>query len=187
MKPWRSRHPMEETPPLKIICPHCKRKADKPAGTVNRARQIGAPIYCSRLCSGLGRRKWKSPAQKKEAKATYDAIRRAKLFRRIKAEKAEYHKRTYDSKAAAEKRRLTMPRHVEYCRQPKYKAYKAEYDRRRRAAEYGEFAEAYTLMLSIDRAVNARMSDYEVRVANGTINKTQQRKRAYATLISSSA
>jgi len=39
---------------------------------------------------------------------------------------------------AAKARKVRMPLHIEYCRQPAYKAWKREYDRRHRAAEFGE-------------------------------------------------
>lgn len=164
-----------------IVCAYrlCRAVSEKPAGAVNRARLSGAPIYCSRLCAGLGRRKHKTKDQKVAEKAAYDRKRRELRREELKAEKAAYHKRTYDPVKAAEHRKTRMPYHVEYCRRPEVKAKKVAYDRERRAQEYGPFADAYKLLLQIDNEVNSRMSDYDVRIVNGTINKRQKRKRKH--------
>jgi hypothetical protein len=61
----------------------------------------------------------------KAAKAAYDKLYRAKNFKRIQANHAAYFQRTYDPAEAAKTRKLRMPRHVEYCRQPRYRRYKA--------------------------------------------------------------
>ena len=79
----------------------------------------------------------------KKEKAAYDREYRKKNLAWIKAKKADYFQRTYDPVKAAKERKKRMPEHVEYCRQPKYRAYKRKYDRKRRASKFGEFAEAY--------------------------------------------
>lgn len=164
---------------LRFRCAHCGAKTAKPAGAVNRARAIGAPLYCNKKCAGLGRRKHKTKAQRVAEKAAYDREYRAKNLDRLKAEKRAYFQRTYDPVAAAAYRKKRMPRHVEYCRRPEYRKWKSGYDRRYRAREFGPFADCYLLLLDIDREVNSRMSDYDVRCANGTINKRLKRKREY--------
>lgn len=163
---------------MKIACAHCGKKSDKPAGQVNRARSAGLNLYCNRRCSGLGRRKGLTKAEKREAKRLYDIEYRAKNLETILERKKEYHKRTYDPVEAAKVRKVRMPYHVEYCRQPAYRAKKREYDRKHRAAEFGEFAEAYMLTIDLNREIKGRTTNEQIKWQNGTANKTQSRKRA---------
>jgi hypothetical protein len=162
---------------LKYRCAHCGKEADKPAGHVNRARANGMRLFCGRKCFGLDRRKHKTVAQKKEEKRLYDIEYRAKNLEAIKAKKKAYFQRTYDRKAAAEYRKQRMHLHVEYCRRPEYKAWKREYDRKYRAKEFGDFAEAYMLTLDLNREIKERTSRHEVKYQNGATNKAQRRKR----------
>lgn len=166
---------------LPITCASCSKHGTKPAGAVNRARRIGAPLYCDKVCAGLGRRKpEKTKAQRIEEKRLYDASRRKKLRARLKAEKAAYYATHFDRDKERAYRKAHKEQHNEYCRRPEYRAYKTLYDLDRRAAEYGEFAEAYKLVLEVDREIKSRMSRYEIYAANGTINKKLQRTRLYA-------
>ena len=164
-----------------ISCAQCGRQALKEAGGVNRARRQGMNLYCGRHCAGLSRRSEveKTDDQKRAEKAAYDAEYRARNAEWIKARKAEHHTSTYDPVSAAVARKKRLPQHVEYCRRPEYRAYKKAYDLQRRADEYGGFAESYILLLAVDKEVNARMSDYDVRIANGTLNKRLKRRREY--------
>lgn len=163
---------------MRIICPHCDKKVEKPTSAVNRARLAGAPIYCGRKCAGKGRRTHKTKVQKRAEKSAYDAVYRAKNLKLIKASKALYFKKTYDPVKAAKERKKNMSRHVEYCRRPEYRSYKRAYDSRYRAnKDYGPFADSFLILLDIDKEVNSRMSDYDVRIANGTINKKLTRRR----------
>lgn len=143
----------------------------------NRARKAGLNLYCNRRCSGLGRRMGKTKAQRVAEKRAYDAEYRAKNREMLKAKKHEYFRRSYDPVAAAEVRKARMPYHVEYCRQPAYKAKKREYDRKHRAAEFGEFAEAYMLTIDLNREIKGRMTNEEIKWQSGTANKAQFRKR----------
>jgi hypothetical protein len=109
---------------------------------------------------------------------------RDKHKERLKKEKAERFKRTYDPEKARIERKKTMDGHVEYCRHPEYKAYKREYDRRYRAREdYREFWESFLLIQDLDREVHSRMTDYEIRQINETNCKIQKRRRDYERLI----
>jgi hypothetical protein len=165
---------------MKIRCAHCRKPSDKRSCDVRRAREAGLNIYCNRHCAGLGRRSDKTKAQKVAEKREYDAAYRQKNLTTLKAKKREYFKRTYDPVKAAVERKKRMPRHVEYCRRPEYKAWKREYDRRYRAAEFGEFAEAYMLTIDLNREIKGRMTNEEIAHSNGTQNKTQRRRRASA-------
>jgi hypothetical protein len=102
---------------------------------------------------------------KREAKAAYDRIYRAKNIERITAQKAAYFQRTYDPATAAVVRKKRMPYHVEYCRRPDYRKKKAAYDRRREAAEYGEFAECRDILKALVKEIKRQEPDRMVRYA----------------------
>lgn len=166
---------------MQIACSHCGKTAEKSAGAVNRARKAGLAIYCNRACSGLGRRKHKSKAQKVEEKRLYDMEYRRKNRAMLKAKKAEYFQATYDPEVARIERRKRAAFHAEYCRRPEYREWKREYDRRYRAEkEYGEFADCFLLVMDIRAECLSQQSDYEIRLAKGRVALTQQRKRDYA-------
>ena len=95
----------------------------------------------------------------KAEKAAYDREYRKKNLAWIKAKKAAYFQRTYDPVKAAKERKKTMPKHVEYCRQPWYKAYKREYDKQRRAGRFGEFKEAYEALLLLKKEIKKQQPD----------------------------
>lgn len=162
---------------MRFVCAHCGNACEKSAGEVNRARSASLNLYCDRRCSGLGRRKHKTKAQRIEEKRLYDAAYRAKNLSRIKAKKAAYFRATYDPEKARVERKKTMPRHVEYCRRPEYKRQKSEYDRQRRTQEYGAFAEAYQLTIELNREIKGRMTNEQIKWENQTANKTQKRRR----------
>lgn len=152
-------------------------------GEINRAQKTGRPIYCGKICAGMKRQDEKTAEQKKEEKRIYDKKRREKYKDRIKAEKAAYFKRTYDPVEAAVKRKERMPKHVEYCQRPEYKAWKAEYDRKYLARkQFGEFWEAALALRSIEQEISERISETDLAVQKGTLNKSQTRKREYERL-----
>lgn len=169
---------------MKVTCPQCHNFFDAEVGRVNRAAKIGAPLYCGRVCMGLARRLKNPPTdeQHRAAKSAYDAKRRNGPKREeILAKKREHYYSNHEriNAALAEYRKSHMDRHVEYCRQPEYRAKKSVYDRRRRATmNFGEFAEAAFLLDDIEREIAERASKYEIYLTNGTLNKAQQRRRA---------
>lgn len=163
---------------MKIKCAHCRKTTDKPPGAVNRSRAAGRPLFCGRRCFGLDRRQHKTKAQKRAEKRAYDAQYRADNLAMLKAKKRAYHKATYDPAKARVVRKKRMPLHVLYCRRPEYKRWKHGYDRRYRSKRlYGPFAEAAMLAVDLNREVKSRITDYEIRSQNGTLNKTQSRRR----------
>lgn len=166
---------------VRIICAYCGCEAWKAAGRVNRSKAIGAPLYCGRECSANARRQHKTIAQRKAEKAAYDLARRNGPKRDvILAAKREHHKKTYDPAAAAVYRQKRMPYHVEYCRRPEYREKKKAYDHVYNAKrDYGPLWEIQLLTLDIRAAALERQSDYEIRLAKGTLGKSQKRKRAY--------
>ena len=163
---------------VKFTCAWCGALSWTSPGAFNRAQKINAPLYCDRECAGMGRRKGKTTAQLKEEKRAYDIAYRAKNQALLKKKKRRYHLATYDPEKAAVVRRANMPRHVEYCRRPEYRAYKNEYDRNKRAAEYGPLAEAYKLSLTLQREIRSRIAAKESRIENGTFNKARERRRS---------
>ena len=162
---------------MKFKCAHCGKSGDKPTGEINRAKSAGLRIYCDRRCSGLGRRNGKTKAQRVEEKRLYDLAYRAKNLVLLKEKKRAYFKRTYDPVKAAIDRKKRMPRHVEYCRRPEYRRWKSEYNREHRAKEYGDFAEAYRLVIDLNREIKGRASNAQIKWENGTTNKVIKRRR----------
>lgn len=166
---------------IKFKCAHCGNMNQTWPSAFNRARREGANLYCDKVCSGLGRRKGKTKIQLKAEKASYDVQYRIDNLDKIRTDKAARHKRIYDPVQAAIERKEKMPRHVEYCRQPEYRAWKQGYDKSYRAIrEYGPFADAFLTLQTVEAEIKTRATDYEIRMANETINKITKRKRQYA-------
>lgn len=152
-------------------CSYCGEPARKPHKGCTQS-------FCSRRCCTLSRRQYVPKAVRVAEKAAYDRQYREKNREMLKAKKRAYFQRTYDPVKAAVVRKKRMPLHVAYCRQPRYKAYKKAYDQKRRDSQYGPFAEAARLAINLNRAVKERMSPYEIRIANQTLNKRQARHRS---------
>lgn len=171
---------------VKVICAHCGNECQKETGHVNRSRKKGSPLFCSRDCSGARRRLNRSADEKKALKAEYDRRRRAELADELRAKKREayYERLARDPQGlrAAQKamRQKRKAAHVEYCRRPEYKVWKREYDRHHRAGKfYGPFAEAFLVLKDLENEIASRATHYEIYSENGTLNKTQRRKRDY--------
>ena len=174
---------------MKCICPQCSVVFDAKAGRVNRAKSINAPLYCGRVCSGLARRSKveKTQEQKRAEKAEYDRNRRAKIGIALAEQKREWYRENRDRllPKMAEYRKIRMPKHVEYCRRPEYKAYKHEYDMLRNESEYGDFAETWRLLQEVEKEIRSQASAYERRVANGYYLRSAQKRRRELCLIKS--
>ena len=172
-----------------INCAWCNRLTYLESGAINRARSANRPLYCGRECFGLSRRneetRNKPEAQKKAEKAAYDREYKNLNAEWLKERRREYFKATYDPAKAAAERKPKMAKHVEYCRQPEYRVKKSAYDLKRRAGEFGEFADAYMLLSDIEREISERASKYEIYSANGTLNKALQRRKDYGKAFSS--
>lgn len=165
---------------LRLITCACGHPAMRPTGEINRAERRGWPLWCSQACAGLARRIERTDEERRQIKAAYDAQRRVELADEIRAKKRAYHLRTYDPAKAAEERQKRMPRHVEYCRRPEYRKWKADYDRKHLAAkQYGPFAEAALILRDIETEVLSRIDRTEIARQNGTLNKKQSRRRDY--------
>lgn len=169
---------------IEMTCPQCRRIFETRTAHVNRAAKIGAPLYCGRVCAGLARRLKNPPTdeERRAAKSAYDAKRRNGPQRaEILAKKMQHYYENHDRIKAehAVYRAAHMDRHVEYCRQPEYRAKKSDYDRKRRAEiQFGDFSEAALLLSDIEREISERATKYEIYLTNGTINKALRRRRA---------
>lgn len=161
---------------IKCTCHHCKKDFEKQVSDYNVSIRLGINIYCSRECSGLGRRHNKTKDQKKEEKRLYDHEYRAKNLETIKARKKEYFKRTYDPVQAAIDRKPRIKAHIERLRNPKYRAYKKLYDKKYLAKKnFGDFWESALLVEEIVNEYDNR----EVKLSNNLIGKTTKRKRLW--------
>lgn len=156
-------------------CDYCGKVVQQSQSSIRRAIRERKRLYCNRTCSGLARRV--SLEQKKEAKRVYDAQRRVEKATELRVKKAAYYQRTRNPAKERERRLANMDRHVEYCRRPEYRAYKKDYDRESRAAEYGEYAEAYLLLLELEQEIRSRATAYERRRARGYYTRTAQQRR----------
>lgn len=161
-------------------CAHCGITFSASLSAANRSSRGGHPLYCSRACFGLSRRSGKSIDEKRLAKAAYDKARRAGPRRaELLAEKRAHYRA--NKEAIAEKQRAYraahMDRHVEYCRQPEYRAKKHVYDATRSESEYGDFAEAWRLLQELEKEIRSQATAYERRVANGYYTRSAQKRR----------
>ncbi len=164
---------------MKVKCNFCGKRPDLSVGKVNRARKMGLNIYCNRKCAGLGRRVNRTEKEKKRIKAEYDKEYKVINAVKLKKKRHEYFKRTYNPKQAAVARKKRMPYHIEYCRQPKYRKWKREYDQKFVAKKkFGEFWESALLIKDIEH----EYQQAEVRQINNLHNKTQKRKRKWKQL-----
>ena len=114
-------------------------------------------------------------------KREYDRQYRADRSALIKAKRAAYYAKVGPliRDKEREKRKERMPKHVEYCRRPEYKAKKKEYDLDMRAKEFGEFGESYKILLEIQREVLSRATRVEIAQQNNLLNKSTRRKDDY--------
>ncbi|MDE2104458.1 MAG: hypothetical protein KGL39_44900 [Patescibacteria group bacterium] len=113
---------------VRAKCSYCGRFFSIERGALRRAQKAGYSVYCTREHAGLGRRTNRTLVEKKAIKADYDKEYRRRNAKILKKKKAAYFARTYDPVHAAIERKKRMPSHVEYCRQPAYKAKKRLYD-----------------------------------------------------------
>ena len=159
------------------ICPVCQNAFKKTLGHYNRAMKQGLNVYCNRTCAGIGRRT--SVEEKKAVKAAYDK----KIYNTPERQEARkrYFQKSY--KANPEKykaiRKAKYPKHLEYLQNPKYKAWKKEYDKKHLAKkDYGAFAEAAILLKELEEYLLTIRPDV-IKFQMGITNKTQKRKRLW--------
>lgn len=161
---------------MKCICPYCNIEFEKANNYVNKAKSINAPLYCSKACSGLARRKEITQEQFKANKAEYDKKRRADKAEEIKKQKKEYYKTPSGRATQKRNRNQQKENHLQYCRTPEYREWKRQYDELYNAKlAFGEFAEAALILENICNIVDNR----EAVKLKGTYGKSTKRKRAW--------
>jgi len=73
-----------------------------------------------------------------------------------------------------------MPQHLEYCRRPEYRKWKAEYDRKYLARkQFGSFGEAAIVLNELIAEIGERSTFTERAVDKDTLNKRNTRRRDY--------
>jgi hypothetical protein len=175
---------------IAFTCEQCGSEASRLTGDVNRARKCGARLFCDRACAGAAKaatRELPLPGtpEGRAHKSRYDRERRAKMGEVLREQKREAYRRAVEERGEVVRskqrahREANRERHADYCRTPEYRAWKSEYDRRHRAKEYGEFAEAHIALVQLQALVDERMTRDEIYAANGTVNKKQTRRRQY--------
>lgn len=156
-------------------CEQCG-KVIRPKNRVRRRR------FCSLQCSGKSRRIPRTKAERVERKRLYDIEYRERLGESRKAAKRAYYQANREKILA--KWREQYPQKKRYMRRylktywtPEKKAEKTEYDKWFRAKKYGEYAECQYLTVLLNKEVKSRLSNYEIRLKNGTLNKALLRGR----------
>jgi len=174
-----------------ITCSACGGQKEKERGQVNRTLRSGGRLYCGLACAGVGKRVVRSAAAQKAIKRLYDLEYNRKNSDVRCKQRAEWFQKTYDPEKAKieretkkkEKPELEAKRR-EYMKSKQYRGQKKKYDRRYRAYKtYGKaWGECMALTLDIRDECLTRMSDYQIRKANGTLSKSQQRRKDYERL-----
>jgi len=157
---------------IDIICQHCGIDCKKSTGHYNRAIKMKANLFCSKLCAGEFRKTTK--AEKIEVKRIYDIKYSKENAARIK-ERGQIYNRTPKGRAVQKRQReKNKESHREYIKSDRYVAWKRDYDQKYHAKNnYGEFWESSLILKEIDKHID----NYEVKLINQTLNKSQKRKR----------
>lgn len=161
---------------IKIKCAQCGKVTKKHLGHVNRARKLGLKLFCGQKCFGLSRRHNKTIQELKEEKRLYDIEYRRKNEKRLKKKRGAWFKKDYAEhpEKYRKQRKKRQKKHNEYCRQPEYRKYKKDYDRKRVAKlQYDKFWEAAIALRDLGDIVDNRQAKKDQYI----FNKSQKRKR----------
>ena len=164
---------------IDFTCPTCNIPSKKYIGHYNRSTSIGAPVYCSRECAGVGRRK--TIEEKKRVKAEYDK----KIAKTPERKQKQHEYFVKDYKANPEKykkeRQRRYAEHLKYLQRPDYKEWKKNYDEQYLAKKhYGDFAEAAIVLKRIENELDSQQIKLDTGI---TFNKSsKQRKRQWQQL-----
>jgi len=172
---------------MKATCAYCGNKFEIHTGHFNRANKVGLNVYCCKKHSTLGRRSSETKEEKKAVKMWYDMLLRVSMTEDDRMlhslQNAVYFNIDYANNPEKYKeiRRIKMPKHVEYCRQPAYKKRKKKYDEQYRAKiNYGSFWEAAVVLKELENVIDAR----EAKKENKLFNKsTSKRKRLWQKML----
>lgn len=166
-----------------IKCAHCKKKVEKSVGHVNRANKVGLKLFCGRACFGLSRRVERTDAEWKEIKRLYDIDRRndpvISMYRQLQA--LDYNESAVGRAMQKRNREKFKEKHLDYCRTPKYRAWKKAYDLEYVAkTKYGEFWESSIALNQIETILAPERK--KIKTENGLLSKSQKRKRLWNSL-----
>ncbi len=157
-------------------CPHCGNQVLKSIGHINRALKLGVPIYCSRVCSGLARRVNRTEEEKKKIKADYDA--KYRFTDKSKESKKRYNQTPEGRATQKRNREQQKENHRKYIQSEEYRKWKQAYDQKYHSKKkYGDFWEASIILQRIEEIVLPEKD--QIRIQNGTCNKSQKRKRLW--------
>lgn len=166
---------------MERTCSQCKKMFEVTASAANRADRSGMNLFCGRVCAGLSRRKNISQEEKRAAKSEYDRQRREQLRELLNEKKREAYYAKHEERLAKQAELRKDPdyraKHAEYIRCPEYKAKKQVYDQQYREADYADFAEAWRLLLELEKEIRSRQSSYERRKARGYYTRASINRR----------
>lgn len=158
-------------------CATCGKPNLSPTGTRGK--------FCNKVCFGLSIRKNRTVKEKKEIKRLYDIEYRAKNRERLIREKREYYQANHarflamgTAKRRTREYKAKMREYLATYWTPELKALKKDYDRKWRARKtFGPLWEIHYLTVLLNQEVKGRMSNYEIRLQNKTLNKALMRSR----------
>jgi hypothetical protein len=150
----------------------------------SQAKAYGSK-FCGKDCFGVSRRKNLTDAERKELKRLYDIeYRKNDRERRLRKKREQYHKNRERVLAEMRQRRQTakykrrMRRYLKRYWSPDKKEEKKDYDRKFRAMKkFGPLWESHYLTVLLNEEVKKRMTNYEIRLRNNTLNKALKRGR----------
>lgn len=161
---------------IKVKCDYCGKSVKKYVGHVNRAKKLGAKLFCGKKCFGLNRRTNETAEEKKLIKYLYDTLLIYGDGEGKRLSSKIWFRKDYDSNPKKYKKRREKKQeyHNEYCRQPGYKKKKKRYDQQYRAKKsYGIYWESLVALLALQEVVNNRAAKRDQKI----YNKSQKRKR----------
>lgn len=164
---------------IRCNCDYCGKEIEKTTGHYNRAKKLGAGVFCNKQCSSANRKIARTDEEKKEIKKAYDAKYKNRDY--VKQKKREYFARDYAANPEKYKkeRQRRYKAHLKYLQRPEYKQYKKQYDRKYRAEQiFGEFGEAAVMLYDLENEIDVRVAKFE----QNNYNKSQKRKRLWKNL-----
>jgi len=99
----------------------------------------------------------------------------------LRAKRRESYYANHGTHLAKQAERRKQPgykeKHLTYLSKPEYRKKKKDYDEERRISEYGVFADAYRVLMELEKEIRSQASSYERRVANGYYTRNAQKRR----------
>lgn len=173
---------------INITCENCKKtfsltKRENRKREWNLSKGVTKHVFCSLMCSGKFRAIGKDEIKKRHAEYLKNKMANDPIFRekRLNRKRQYYQERKIEIEKKMKMKRTTPEYKAErakYLASEKYKKYKQKYDRIHRCKKkYGEFWESASILIDMENEIKNKMSKYEIRLINGTINKALNRSR----------